>query len=348
MKIVVRGTNWIGDAVMTVPALRRLRTAFPKAHITLHSREWAEGLFRDADFIDALLPIEKRTSRITSVRGQASALRSENFDVGIVFPNSFETALVARLGGTQRRFGYTTQGRSFLFSDPVAVPEWKLDRHEVFYYLNLVEAVIDNLGGRNPEPGSEPDPSIVIPEVNRLRAGEFLRGFAIDTSKMTVAIAAGSKNSRAKRWPSERFAAVADDLVRQMNANVILVGAPDEADISASVVSHANEKLLDITGKTSLADAAAILSIADLVICNDMGLAHLAPAVGTPTIVIFGPTDPITTRPFAPGAHVIRVDVDCSPCMLRDCPIDHRCMTRISADQVFQKARDILGTDLRK
>ena len=342
MNILVRGTNWIGDAVMSVPALRRLRRSFPNAKITLLTRDWAEGIFGDADFLDEIVTIRSGRSAVRSVIEQVSAIRSHKFDLAIVLPNSFESALGARLSRAGRVFGYATDGRGFLLTDRAAVPEWKNSRHEVFYYLNLVEAVERAYGI---DPASDVpfnEPNLPVSEERKADARAILSQQGVDLSRPTVALAAGSKNSRAKRWDTAKFSELADALVSRAGANVILIGAPDEAETSLAVRAGSIQPLVDLTGKTGLGEAAAILAVSDLLVSNDMGLAHLAPAAGTPTIVIFGPTNPVTTGPLHENSSVVRVDVECSPCMLRECPIDHRCMTRISVESVFSRAVEFI------
>ena len=167
---------------------------------------------------------------------------------------------------------------------------------------------------------------------------DFLTRKGVDLSRPIVALGPGSTNSMAKRWPYERFATVADLLHKEKAANIILLGGPDDVEVAAKISAMSRASLLDLTAKTSLGDAADILSVCDLMISNDMGLAHVAPAVGTTTLVIFGPTNPVTTRPFSELAQVLRVEVECSPCMLRECPIDHRCMERVTVEQVFSAA----------
>lgn len=342
MKILVRGTNWIGDAVMSVPAMRRLRTSFPEASITLLTREWAEGIFRDADFIDDVIKIHSGRSALRSVAEQVSSPRKRAFDLAVVLPNSFDSALAARLARVRRVFGYAANGRRFLLTDPVPVPEWKRQKNEVFYYLNLIEAVERAFDKQSPstETGYLPLP---VNEKRKASARAFLADRGVDLSRSIVALAAGSKNSRAKRWGALKFAELADNLVRRTKASVIIIGAADEADVSAEVVAAASERIFDFTGKTDLAGAASILSVCSLLVSNDMGLAHLAPAGGTPAVVIFGPTNPVTTGPFDPKSVVVKIDVECSPCMLRDCPIDHRCMSGISVETVFRKAAEFLA-----
>jgi heptosyltransferase-2 len=165
-----------------------------------------------------------------------------------------------------------------------------------------------------------------------------LAAFGVDPTKKTIALGVGSTNSRAKRWPAERYAALNDRLQTDLDANVILVGSKAETDVADRVAGLCAKQPINLTGKTDLAEVVATLSVIDLLISNDMGLAHVAPAVGTRTIVIIGPTLPETTRPFSDNAEIVQKRVECSGCMLRDCPIDHRCMTGISVEQVFEAA----------
>lgn len=346
MKIVVRGANWIGDSVMTVPALRALRTLFPNDEITLHTRSWAEGIFRDADFVDDILTYERPESSYAEVVGQARVLREHKFDVAVIFPNSFASALTARFAQIPRRFGFSKEGRRIVLTDAVEIPEWKSKRHEVYYYLALVEVVERNLLGTDLTTSLPIDASLTVSEQRRSEARDFLTRKGLDLDQPTVALGPGSTNSIAKRWPADRFAKVADELRQATKSNILLLGGPDDIEVGERVQAAMLNVPLDLIGKTSLGDAAAILSVCDLMISNDMGLAHLAPAVGAQTLVIFGPTDPVTTRPFSDLAQVLRrEDVECSPCMLRECPIDHRCMDWISADEVFQTAFSKLKTD---
>lgn len=332
MKIVVRGANWIGDAVMTIPALRALRSAYPDASISLFTRPWAEGVFRDADFIDEVIPIRSKHVII-----QARELRRNKFDLAVLFPNSFESAIAVGLAGIPKRLGYSTQHRSFLLTDRVIVPEWKNLDHESRYYLNLIETVT----GTAP---ANVDPALPVSEARRLSAREILLSSGADENRPVIGFGAGSTNSLAKRWPAANFAHLADMLQADLGASIVFLGAENEGGVSRSVADASRSNPIDLTGKTDLGTATAILSELDLFISNDMGLAHIAAAVGTPTIVIFGPTNDVTTRPLGPRVEVIREPVECSPCMLRECPIDHRCMTRISPERVFETAAKMLET----
>lgn len=340
MKILVRGTNWIGDAVMSIPALRALRQIFPEAKIALQTRSWVEGIFRDADFIDEILTFKPERSKFKTVIEQSKILKKKEFDLAVLFPNSFESALIAKMARIPKRFGYAKDARRFLLTDAVEIPTWKNEKHEVFYYLNLIAEIEKEFFGTRDVLESEPRVDLNVSEIRRSEARKMLEENGVDLSKKIIALGVGATNSRAKRWLPERYAELNDKLQTELNAGVILVGTKDELDVSREVFERSEKKPVVLTGKTDLPEAVALLAEIDLFVSNDMGLAHVAPAVGTKTIVIFGPTNEKTTQPI--GSEIIRKTVECSPCMLRDCPIDHRCMTRISADEVFEKAKEIL------
>ena len=345
MRILVRGTNWIGDAVMTIPAMRRLRRAFPAAHIALHCRKWAEGIFRDVDFLDEIITFQTADKGLNDLRTEATQIRHGNFDVAVLFPNSFRSAALPWLGKIPRRFGYEKEMRGFMLTDRVAIPEWKSTRHEVYYYLNLVDEVIGSLEGHADAQSEPPDISIAVSPARRDDARKLIETLGGDPGLPIVALGCGSTNSRAKRWPAERFASLASQILDRNAANLVLLGSEDESDVAENVHSISGRNLINAAGKTSLEDAVALLAVASVFVSNDMALAHLSDAVGTPTLVIFGPAIPQTARPFSDVAEVIRVQVECSPCMLRDCPIDHRCMTAIEPDVVGKRVLDILERD---
>jgi len=343
MKILVRGTNWVGDAVMTIPALRELRRIFPDAEISLAAKPWADALFCDADFLDEIITINKTKPKFRSIFHQADAIRETGFDLAVLLPNSFESALTTILSRVPRRIGYNKDLRGLLLTDPIAVPEWKDRRHEVFYYLNLVSEAERRVLGADSVRHALPDISLPISEQRRKAARKILAENGImEGDAPVVALGIGSTNSRAKRWPAKYFAELGD-LLQEYGASVYLAGSPDDRDVAVEVLAFAQSKPFDLVGKTDVGEAAAVLAETDLLISNDMGLAHIAPAVGTNTTVIFGPTNPETTRPFSDNALVVREPVECSPCMLRDCPIDHRCMTRILPERIFAHARETLS-----
>jgi heptosyltransferase-2 len=337
-RVVVRGANWVGDAVMTVPALRELRRLLPRAHVTLATRPWAEGIFAGTDFIDDILITGETRGSTRAVLLEAREWRTRRFDLAILFPNAFAASLVAALARVPTRLGYATQGRGPLLTHRISVPEWRGQRHEVFYYLNIVAELERLLYGTTTVEDCEPRLELPVSASRVLKARSLLREQGARLERPLVALCPGSTNSRAKRWPAERFAALADMLTERIGAGIVLVGAGEELDISEEVARRMRVRPAVLTGRTDLSRTAAVLSAADLLITNDTGPAHIAAAVGCPVVVIFGPTNPATTRPFSTLAEVVRRPPDCAPCMLRDCPIDHRCMTAITAEEVFERS----------
>ncbi|MDQ3819547.1 MAG: lipopolysaccharide heptosyltransferase II [Acidobacteriota bacterium] len=345
-RVVIRGVNWVGDAVMTVPALRRLRRALPQAHITLATRAWAEGLFAEADFLDDLLIYNRRPRDMRAVARQVREWRRRRFDLALLFQNAFEAAFIAAAARVPFRMGYSTEGRRALLTHPLQIPPWRGERNEVFYYLNVIEELEEALYGAAKVDEREPQLALEISDRRKESARDFLSSHGVITDGPLVALCPGSTNSRAKRWPAGRYAALADRFAEETGAAILLIGSKDEADVSLEVERMMHHRPFVLTGKTDLAEAVDVLSLVDLLVTNDTGPAHIAAALNRPTLVIFGPTDPRTTRPFSTAAEVIRRPPDCAPCMLRDCPIDHRCMTAISADEVFERAAAVMKRDL--
>ena len=190
---------------------------------------------------------------------------------------------------------------------------------------------------------TQPDGFLAVNEERKSEARALLRSHGVTEGRPLVAVCPGSINSRAKRWPTDRYAALADRFINELKADVLLIGSEGETDVSLEVSSGYARKPVVLTGKTTLAQLVGVLSVVDLLVTNDTGPAHIGSALGRPTLVIFGPTNPLTTRPYSETGEIIRVPPDCAPCMLRDCPIDHRCMTAITPDDVFRRALGMLG-----
>lgn len=335
----MRGTNWVGDSVMTVPALRALRRLLPKAEITLAVRPWAHALFADQDFVDKVLIYDRRN--VLSVFSQVREWKKQQFDLAILFQNAFEAAVIPFFAGVPKRIGYATESRQRMLTHPVPLPEWRATEHEVFYYLYLIATLEQSLLGTNTVCGHEPDVSLDLTENRKQEARDSLLQSGVNGGDSIVAICPGSINSRAKRWPAESFARLADQLIEH-GKQVLLVGSKNEEDVTNDVTSRMRNAPVILTGKTTLGQMMAVLSVSDLVVTNDTGPAHVAASLGRPTLVIFGPTNPLTTRPFSSQAEVLRHPPDCAPCMLRDCPIDHRCMTAITVEEVLEHSLALL------
>ena len=325
---------------MSVPALHKLRRVLPDPHITLVSRPGMADIFIDADFVDEVLIYDR--SGLASAWNQVREWRRRRFDLAVLLQNAFEAAAIAFLARVPVRIAYNTDRRRALLTHPLPLPEWKDKRHESFYYLNIVAELEALLYGPLSIETDEPNFNLHISEDRKRSARQLLHEHGARISAPLVLLCPGSINSRAKRWPIERYGELADRLI-ESGADVALIGSPGELNVSMQVYEYAQHQPIVLTGKTTVAEAAAIISIADILITNDTGPAHIGAALKTPTLAIFGPTNPLTTYPFSSNAQIIRHPPDCAPCMLRDCPIDHRCMTAITPEEVFERASALMS-----
>lgn len=319
---------------MSLPALQAVRRIFPAAHMTLACHPGTADIFTESDFADDVLAAERGTF---SVIKNARAWRQRQFELAVLFQNAFAAAMTAWLAGVPLRVGYDTDRRGSFLTTAIPLPAWKDERHESFYYLNVVGELERALFGTCSITDSEPSVSLTVSDKRREAALSMINKAGAQAGKPLAVLCPGSVNSRAKRWPPERYAELADRLA-ESGMNVVLIGSPAELDVSTEVSSRARRQPMVLTGKTTVAEAVAIIGIANVLITNDTGPAHIGAALGTPTLVIFGPTNPLTTYPLSPSAGIVRHPPDCAPCMLRDCPIDHRCMTAISPEEVFDRA----------
>jgi heptosyltransferase II len=331
LKILVRATNWIGDAIMSLPALRAIRLRFPNAEIAICAKPWVSALYQDERSIDRVIPLR---ARLETVR----AIRRGHFDLGILFPNSFDSALMMRLAGVKRIVGYARDGRSFLLTDSIAVPKvGEIPVHERFYYLELLRRAgfIESIPGI---------PEIRLDGIGELRAnGEKLfeaRGLKLPV----IGVSPGAAYGSAKRWLPERFAESAarlrGELAAGLGASVAVFGSAAEKALCGEVARAANG--CNFAGATTLREFVEMTAACRVFLTNDSGAMHIASALGVPSVTVFGPTDEAATGPLGPAARLVREPVDCAPCLLRECPIDHRCMTRVTADRVVQAAQEVL------
>jgi len=284
---------------------------------------------------------------IRSFFQQVRAWRRGRFDLAILLTNSFASALVAALAGIPVRIGYAADCRARLLTNAIELPEWRSTRHEIFYYLRIVAELEWLFTQRQTFLDVQPDASLEVSDIRKDEARSLLQRHGVHEDGPVIALCPGSINSRAKRWPAESYAVLADRCVDTLGAQILLIGSTEELDVSRQVAERMHNKPIMLTGQTDIAEVVAVLSVTSLLITNDTGPAHISAALGRPTLVIFGPTNPLTTRPFSPFAEIIRHPPECAPCMLRDCPIDHRCMTAITPDEVFSRAREIMSGKLQ-
>jgi heptosyltransferase-2 len=332
MKILIRATNWVGDAIMALPALRAVRTRFSDAEISVLARPYVADIYRDQQVCDHLIDYDAQGihAGMSGRERLAAELRARKFDVALLLQNAFDAAWLAWRANIPERIGYARDVRSFLLTKPVAVPKpGEIPAHETFYYLELLR--------RAGWLEFVPDESFIameVPEEKRARAAESLIKAGARLHTLRVAIGAGASYGSAKCWPPARFAEIANRLQSQSDADVILFGTAAESAVSNAIASEMRRAPIDLTGKTSIADLSALLSQCHLFIGNDSGAMHVAAAVGLPVVAVFGSTDPLGTAPVTPRCTVVQERPYCSPCFLRRCPTDHRCMTKVTPDMV--------------
>ena len=341
MKILVRATNWVGDAIMALPALRAVRNRFPEAEIAILARPYVADIYRDQDICNQLIVYDCQTKHagILGRERLAAELHAQKFDLALLLQNAFDAAWLVWRAGIPERIGYARDGRSFLLTKPVPVPKTsEIPPHEKFYYLELLRRAgwIDSL----------PDESFIslnVSESSRRRAEAFLVQSGVRPSTLRIAIGAGASYGSAKCWPPPRFAELANRLQSENDADVILFGTAAEAAVTRAISSELRRPSIDLTEKTLVADLPALLSQCHLFIGNDSGAMHVAAGVGLPVVALFGPTDPFGTSPVTPRCTIIQQKPYCSPCFLRHCPIDHRCMRVITPEMVEAAAKPWLS-----
>jgi heptosyltransferase-2 len=333
VKILIRATNWVGDAIMALPALRAVRSQFPEAEITILARSYVAAVYANQQVADNMMFADDK-------RDLVGELRAQKFDAALLLQNAFEAAWFAWRAGIPERIGYARDGRSLLLTKAVPVPKpGEIPLHEQYYYLELLRRAgwLDSL----------PNESFIklnVPTENRERAAVFLLSAGARPDSFRIAIGAGASYGSAKCWPPERFAELANRLQVQAQADVILFGTPTEAAVSSAIAAGMSHPPIDLAGKTSINDLPALLSQCHLFIGNDSGAMHVAAAVGLPVVAVFGPTDPFGTSPVTPHCSIVQEKPYCSPCFLRRCPTDHRCMTRVTPDAVEAAARQWISS----
>jgi heptosyltransferase-2 len=317
---------------MSLPAVRAVREAFPGAHLTVLARAAVADLYAREGAIDAVM-------LCAGGRRQAAAeLRRESFDCAILLPNSFDAALPVWMARIPRRIGYRRDGRGWLLTEAIPAPEsGEIPRHERFYYLELLRraGIIHEypacagirLDGR---------------ETARAAGLTAMRDAGLlERDAPVIGVSPGAAYGDAKRWLPERFAETAVMVARAHAASVALFGAAAERPLCESLAGAIRSDgvtVRNFAGETTLRQFIDLAAACRLFLSNDSGAMHIASAVGVPTVTVFGATDDTTTGPTGDWARVVREQVECSPCLLRACPIDHRCMTRVTTGRVAEVA----------
>jgi heptosyltransferase-2 len=335
-RILVRATNWVGDAVMSVPALQTLRVRFPEAWIAVLARPWVADIYARETFANEVIPY-------TAGRGWndlggkwklSRELRRRGFDTAVLLQNAFEAAAIVWLAGIPRRIGYDRDRRGVLLTDAIPVPQaGEIPAHQRYYYLELLRraCLIDEL-----------------PDVEAIRLGGAAAAaqagrerFAAMGWSAVTGVSPGAAYGGAKRWLPERFAEAA----AYLGNPVALFGSREERPICETIAEMLRPRGVPVhnfAGETTLREFIDLAAACRVFLTNDSGPMHIASALGVPTVAVFGATDHVATGPTGPLARVVREPVECSPCLLRECPIDHRCMTAVPAERVAAEAGELV------
>ncbi|MGD1074891.1 MAG: lipopolysaccharide heptosyltransferase II [Thermodesulfovibrionales bacterium] len=344
-KILVRGVNWIGDAVMTMPALRALKKAYSESHLALLVKPSVSPLFETDPFVDEVILYEDRFKGLMGKIKLARILRKKGFSKAVLFQNAFDAALTAFFARIPERIGYDRDGRGLLLTRPIPFHREDRKLHHIEYYLDLLKRA-----------GIEAEyshPWIYLSLDERLAARERLSGM----KRPILGINPSATYGSSKRWLPERFGEVASWFMKDTGGSVVIFGGKDATGIAEEIDHFVRKEqipsspntigkdppLLNLAGTTSLRELVSFISECDVFVSNDSGPMHIAYAVGTPLVAIFGSTAPELTGPVGAGHRVIKHDFGCSPCFERTCAKgDMRCMYAITADDVYIAVKKLL------
>jgi heptosyltransferase II len=342
-KILIRGTNWVGDAVMCVPAMREIRRIFPDAQISLLVRPWVRDVYSAVEFVDEILEYDKQGVHrgLWGFKKLIADLKSRQFDLAILLQNAFEAAFIAWRARIPRRIGYARDGRSILLTDACPIDPAVLRMHQVYYYLDMLSVIGLPLQHRRANHEHIPSIAIGVRDTDRQAAREMLRAKGIAEGEAIVGINPGAFYGKAKRWFADRYAEAADVLAGQ--SRIVLFGSPTDRAIAEEVAACMKNPSVILAGQTTLGQLMGLLKECSLLITNDSGPMHLAAALDVPQLSLFGSTCEIATGPLSGQAVVIKHTVDCNPCFLRECPTDFRCMKGISVQEVVEAAHSMLN-----
>jgi heptosyltransferase-2 len=332
--LLVRAVNWIGDAVMTTPAVRAIRKNFPAAKISLLAKPWVAPVYEASPHIDEMILCGSSPGlkeRVRTIR----EIRNRKFDAAILMQNAFEAALLSASARIPIRAGYDTDGRRWLLTHPVRCGFRTRRMHQVYYYLNLLESLGLQTHGTALE--------IFVSETDRLRGRTILEESGITSRDLLVGINPSAAYGGAKRWFPERFAMLADRIHETFGARTLVFGGPSDRALGDHMIRTMRSPAVNLAGHTRLGEAMALIERCRLFITNDSGLMHIAAALHRPVVAIFGSTSPRTTGPLSPLARILRIPVSCSPCDRRECPIQPaKCMDGIRVEAVFEQASRLL------
>ncbi len=330
-RLLIRGVNWVGDTILTYPSVQQLRILFPRSHIAILVVDHLVDLWRTSPYIDEVISFrkEKKTNPLWGDLKLIQALKKKGFDLAIIFPRSLHSALQIFLAGVPIRVGYQSGGRSLLLTHGIPRTEEVLNIHRIYYYQKLIE-----LFGKIE---TALTPKLFLRTEDRLWADQTLKNFGVMNGELLIGMNPGATYGMAKCWPPERFGELGRKLSENFRVKILLFGKKEEQSMVGEIGKFLGRKGIDLAGKTSLLQLAALLERCHLLITNDTGTMHMAAAVGTPVVAIFGSTNPVTTGPWGVGHTIVRKEIPCSPCFKRMCPTDHRCMKLITVNDILKE-----------
>jgi heptosyltransferase-2 len=332
-RILIRGTNWIGDAILTLPAVASIRVTYPKAHIAMLVKPVVADIYKIFSDLDEIIIYENEFDNPTGVFRLARMLRQKKIDAAILLQNAIEAAIIALAAGIPLRAGFDSDARGLLLTHRIRRTDEVKKVHQIDYYMEMVKAL-----------GCLPVAREMHMEtkINILEARNVLRKFIPEEKKNIIGIAPGAIYGPAKRWFPDRFAEVAERLSAKFSAQVIIMGSKSDGETAQEVQEPARVRFINLAGKTTLREAIYLISQCRLFISNDSGLMHIAGSLNVPTVAVFGSTNPITTAPAGNKSVIVRHEVSCSPCLKKICPTDFRCMELISVEEVFRIAEKLM------
>ena len=339
-RILVRGTNWVGDALMTTPALAVVKDNFPDAHLAVLAKKWVAPVYGDHPATDEIIVLD-REGRHRGVGGLillGRELRSREFDLAVLFQNAMQAAVIVWLARIPLRLGYNTDGRGWLLKPAVRLKPQDKQIHETEYYLRMLAG-----GGLNTPPPGPVQPMFYLSEQARRKADDRLNELDLGKS-LVLGVAPGAAYGPAKQWPAVRFAAAANLIMAGREGGVLVFGSDGERRVAAEVIDNLEGPGFDLAGATDLTEAAALIKRCHLFLTNDSGLMHVAAAVGTPLVAVFGSTNPVTTAPIGPHVVMVRRPVECSPCLKPTCnQPTHKCMELVSPEEVAEQGLTLIS-----
>ena len=337
-RILVREANWVGDVVMTLPALAGIRKNFPDSKISVLIKPPLLELLEENPAVDEIILYDSKgaDSGPAGIGRVVRELRSREFHRAILFQNAFEAAFLSFLAKIPRRMGYATDGRGILLTDAVKVKKETRSKHQVYYYTDLLEGLGLKTDGLTPK--------LYLKPGDKEYASSVLKEKGIPSGGLIIGINPGAQYGIAKKWHPERFGAVADRLVKEFGARIMIFGGHGDMNTARAVQASMREEAVNMAGNTTLRQLMALIKRCGLFITNDSGPMHISAALKVPTLAVFGSTDPVATGPLGKVNRVVREPVTCSPCLKRQCRYRHyQCMERVTAERVFKAAKEMLG-----